>query len=461
MANSLAMENLYIVLICLLILALIFILTRRAVTDKNQNSAHEELKSDNGRLLVELAKLQERCRGLEQEKHTLSSRFLAEKEELARQLAFERDQNSMLTSDYIRAKSNLDAQKEKLEEQKSELEAIRRSFNKDFELIANKILEEKTSRFTETNKNSLDALLNPLKENIKSFQEKVEKVYDSESADRNILKGEINKLMELNKQISEEASNLTRALKTDSKKQGNWGEIVLDRILEASGLLLNESYTKQTSFTGQEGNRLQPDVLIHLPGSKHMVVDSKVSLVAYERLVNCQEDDERCKHMSAHINSIKEHIKSLSSKNYSSLYGIDSPEFVLLFVPIESSFAIAVQQDAELFDFAWSRRVVLVTPSTLLATLKTIASIWKQEKQTRNAIEIASKAGALYDKFVGFMDDLAKIGQQLDKAKESYSGALNKLSTGTGNIVSRIEGLRILGAKTSKQLDSRYISGED
>ncbi|RXF71989.1 DNA recombination protein RmuC [Arcticibacter tournemirensis] len=297
-------------------------------------------------------------------------------------------------------------------------------------------------------------LLHPLKENIKAFENKVDKVYQTEAAERNILKGEISKLMELNRQISDEANNLTKALKADSKKQGNWGEVVLDRILEASGLIQNESYIKQSSFTDENGNRLQPDVVVTLPDNKHLIIDSKVSLIAYNKLVNCETEIERIQYLNDHITSIRSHIKNLCSKNYCDLYSINSPDFVLLFVPIESSFAIAVQHDIELFEFAWNKRVVIVTPSTLLATLKTISSVWKQEQQTRNAIDIATRAGALYDKFAGFLDDLKKIGDNLDKAKDAYSDAFNKLSSGNGNLIGRVETLKKLGAKTSKQISN-------
>jgi DNA recombination protein RmuC len=231
-------------------------------------------------------------------------------------------------------------------------------------------------------------------------------------------------------------------------------------VLEASGLILGESYIKQSSFTDETGSRFQPDIVVTLPDKKHLIIDSKVSLIAYERFVNCESDDDRNRHLKDHLLSIRNHITGLSSKNYQDLYKINSPDFVLLFFPIESSFSIAVQTDQELFNYAWNKRVVIVTPSTLLATLKTIASIWKQEQQTRNAIDIATKAGALYDKFVAFVGDLNKVGDHLDKAKLSYSDAFNKLSSGNGNIIGRVETLKKLGAKTSKQLDERLIEEE-
>ena len=420
-----------------------------------------DLKIKADQLTTELARYEERYFSAKAEKENLTYILRQEQERLFEELQAERQKVTDLSQLYEGSKAYLRAQQDKIAEQKEEMSLLQTKFNKDFELIANKILEEKSIKFTEVNRFNIDALLSPLKENIKLFEQKVDRVYKSESDERNVLKGEISKLMELNKQISEEASNLTRALKADTKKQGNWGEVILDRILEASGLILGESYVKQTSFTDEDGNRLQPDVVVTLPDNKHMIIDSKVSLIAYDRLVNCETDADRLSFLNDHITSIKAHIKNLCSKNYCDLYGINSPDFVLLFVPIESSFAVAVKHDLELFEYAWSRRVVIVTPSTLLATLKTISSVWKQEQQTRNAIDIATKAGALYDKFVGFTNDLRKIGDKLDDAKTAYSDAFGKLSSGSGNLVGRVENLRKLGAKASKRLDPKFILEEE
>ena len=380
----------------------------------------------------------ERIQGLEHDKN-----------ELIDQLTIEKQKNS-------RAEEAINAQEQRFLEQKAFVEASQDRFKTEFENVANQVLKAKTAEFTEVNKANLDLLLNPLKENIKAFEAKVEKVYKSESDERNVLKGEITKMMELNKQISDDASNLTKALKGDNKKQGNWGEMVLDKLLEGSGLLEGTNYSKQTSFVAEDGNRLLPDVVIFLPEEKHIVIDAKVSLVAYEKLVNA-EDEDRESLIKQHIKSIKTHITGLSGKNYQDLYQINSPEFVLLFIPIESSFAIAVQHDQDLFDFAWNKRVVIVTPSTLLATLKTVASIWKQEQQSKNALDIASKAGQLYDKFVGFVGDLQKVGEALEKSQKAYGDAMGKLSTGNGNLVGKVENLRKLGAKATKEIDSRLL----
>jgi len=272
-----------------------------------------------------------------------------------------------------------------------------------------------------------------------------------------MLKGVISQLMIQSKQIAEDANNLTKALKGDNKKQGNWGEIILEKVLERSGLIKDREYRIQASMSHSEGSRLQPDVLVDLPDGKHIVIDSKVSLVAYERLVCAETDEERLLHLKQHIASIKGHIQNLSGKNYQDLYQINSPDFVLLFIPIESSFGIAVQEDAELFNYAWDRKVVIVSPSTLLATLRTVASIWKQERQNRNVLEIARLSGSMYDKFVGFIADMENIGRNIRQSQDSYEKAMNKLSNGAGNLSSTSEKIKKLGAKTNKQIDTKYL----
>ena len=334
---------------------------------------------------------------------------------------------------------------------------MQQKFTKEFENLANKILDEKSQKFTEQNKNQLDIILNPLKDKIRDFEQKVENVYKVESAERNSLKGEIKSLIELNKQISEEANNLVKALKGDPKKQGNWGELILEKILERSGLVKDEEYKMQVSTQNEQGSRIQPDAVIYLPDSKHIIVDSKVSLIAYEAMINAPDDESREQSLRDHILSVRNHIKGLSEKSYQSSADFTSPDFVLLFMPIESSFGIAVQADNELFNFAWDRKIVIVSPSTLLATLRTISSIWKQERQTRNAMEIARQGGALYDKFKNFVDDLIEVGKKMDGAKSSYSEAMNKLTTGNGNLIKKIEDIRKLGAKATKELPPSLI----
>lgn len=360
-------------------------------------------------------------------------------------------------SKLIKAEESLSLQRDKQAEQEKYIEELQQRFKLEFENIANKILDAKTEKFTLNNKTNMDAILNPLKENIKAFEQKVDKVYKAESDERNILKGVISQLMDQSKQIQEEAGNLTRALKGDSKKQGNWGEVILERVLERSGLIKDREYRIQTSLNSFEGSRMQPDVIIDLPDDKHIIVDSKVSLVAYERLVSAETDEERELQLKQHLISIKTHIQGLSGKNYHELHQINSPDFVLLFIPIESSFGIAVQQDAELFNYAWDRKVVIVSPSTLLATLRTIASIWKQERQNRNVLEIARLSGNMYDKFVGFLSDMESIGRNIKLSQDAYEKALNKLSTGAGNLSNTSEKIKKLGAKATKQIDTKFL----
>ncbi|MET3113092.1 DNA recombination protein RmuC [Pedobacter sp. CG_S7] len=360
-------------------------------------------------------------------------------------------------SKLIKAEENLRSMVEKQSEQAQYINELQLKSRLEFEQIANKILEEKTSKFTEQNKINLDFILKPLKENIKAFEEKVDKVYHTEAAERHTLKGVISQLMLQSKQIQEEAGNLSKALKGDSKKQGNWGEVILERVLERSGLVKDSEYRTQASFTGIDGLRLQPDVILDLPDNKHLVIDAKVSLVAYEKLVSAETELEREVQLKQHILSIKGHVQGLSGKNYHDLYQINSPDFVLLFIPIESSFALAVQKDAELFNYAWDRKVVIVSPSTLLATLRTIASLWKQERQNRNVLEIARLSGSMYDKFVGFLSDMDGIGRNIRQSQDAYDKALNKLSTGAGNLASTSEKIKKLGAKTNKQIDSKFL----
>lgn len=346
---------------------------------------------------------------------------------------------------------------QKLTEQKAELEQLNQRFTREFENLANRILDEKSQKFTEQNRSNLDIILNPFKEKLREFEQKVDQAYKAESTERITLKAEIKNLIDLNKQISEEANNLATALKGDNKQQGNWGEMVLEKILERSGLIEGTEYKTQVTDTNVQGDKIKPDVVIFLPDNKHIIVDSKVSLVAYNNCVNAATDEERARYLKLHIESLRSHVKLLSDKGYQTASGLESPDFVLLFVPIESSFSLAVQGDAELFNFAWDRKIVIVSPSTLLATLRTIASIWKQERQTRNALEIAEEGGRLYDKFVGFYEDLVKVGKKMDDAKEDYKEAMKKLYEGTGNLVRRAEKMKELGAKTSKQLPQALI----
>lgn len=369
----------------------------------------------------------------------------------------ERDKVLQLSTHVSRLETTNQSLNERIAESRQQLEELNQRFIREFELLSGRILEENSKKFSEQNKNSLDQILTPLRDRIREFEKKVDDSYKMEAMERNSLKGEIKNLIELNKQISDEANNLAKALKGDSKKQGNWGEVILERILERSGLHKGSEYDVQVSTVNEEGRRLQPDVIVFLPDNKHLIIDSKVSLVAYEAMVSSDSDEERERFLKEHITSVRNHIKQLSDKQYQQLPGMNSPDFVLLFMPIESSFGLAIQADNELFGYAWDRKIVIVSPSTLLATLRTISSIWKQEKQTRNALEIANAAGGLYDKFVGFLDDMNEIGKRLEMARDSHDKAIRKLSDGSGNIIKRISDLRKMGAKASKELPSAMV----
>ncbi|WP_282121652.1 DNA recombination protein RmuC [Algibacter mikhailovii] len=338
----------------------------------------------------------------------------------------------------------------------AEIEVRQEQLRKDFELLANKILEEKSNKFTEQNKENIKNILNPLQEKIKTFEEKVDLTQKESISMHSALKEQLLGLKDLNQQMTKEATNLTRALKGDSKMQGNWGELVLERVLEKSGLEKDREYFVQQNFTRPDGTRVLPDVVLHLPDGKKMIIDSKVSLTDYERLVNAPEED-RIKHLKAHINSIKKHVDQLSEKNYQDLYDIESPDFVLMFIPIEPAFAIVVSEDNAIYNKAFEKNIVIVTPSTLLATLRTIDSMWNNEKQQRNAIEIARQAGALYDKFEGLVTDLTGVGKKIDAAKNDYSAAMNKLVDGRGNLITSIEKIKKLGAKAKKSLPEAII----
>lgn len=340
---------------------------------------------------------------------------------------------------------------EKLEVQKTDIELLQKRLTAEFENIAHKILKERTDDFTVANHKNINEILNPLKEKIQLFEQKIDDTYEKELRDKLSLREEVRKLTELNARVSEEANNLTKALKGDIKKQGNWGEIILERVLERSGLTKGREYEREEVIEGADSSVQRPDVIIHLPDNKHIVVDSKVSLVAYERFVSAENEERQLISLKEHVNSIRNHVKLLSDKNYQQAHNINTPDFVLMFIPIEASFSVAVQDDGELFAYAWERKIVIVSPTTLLATLRTISSIWKQENQTRNAQEIARLSGALYDKFIGFTEDMLRIKTNIDRASASYEDAIKKMKDGSGNIIRTAEKIKELGAKTGNK----------
>lgn len=357
-------------------------------------------------------------------------------------------------------KVNYQNLKTKLEEQKQEFENLQEKFKVEFENIANKILDEKSTKFVAQNQQNLDQLLSPFNEKLKSFEDKVQQTYEKGLSERSALKEQILHLSELNQQMRKDAQNLTKALKQDTKTQGNWGEFILEKILQESGLKEGEEYTKQFSTTNDEGKRIQPDIIIQLPDDKHIIIDAKVSLVAYEQFISEEDDTQRESHLKNHLISVKNHIKGLSEKNYQTGENIHSPDFVLLFMPIEPAFSLAIQADHSIYQYAWDRKIVIVSPTTLLATLKTIASIWKQERQNKNILEIARQAAALYDKFVGFVSDMEKINKGISQADAAYKAAMNKLSEGSGNLIRSTEKIRKLGLTTKKQLPESFLKDQ-
>ncbi|MFK8276063.1 DNA recombination protein RmuC [Capnocytophaga cynodegmi] len=383
-------------------------------------------------------------------------------EELQQLLAIEkqekedfRDQKDELNLLLTKNESEKEFLLTKLKEKSKETELLQEKFSKEFENLANKILEEKSSKFTEQNKENLKNILSPLQEKIKDFEQKVEHSQKENISIHSALKQQLIDLQNQNLRITKEAENLTKALKGDSKIQGNWGELVLEKVLEKSNLEKGREYTIQESFVREDGSRVIPDVIIHLPDGKKMIIDSKVSLTDYERFVNA-EDEEKPIFLKQHINSIKRHIDQLSGKKYEDLY-TNSPDFVLMFIPIEPAFAIALQNDDSLYTKAFAQNIVIVTPTTLLATLRTIDSMWTNQKQQENAYEISRQAGALYDKFEGFITDLIKIGKKMDEAKSEYGNAMNKLVEGKGNIVRSIEKLKIMGVKSKKSIPEAIL----
>ncbi|MBU1097616.1 MAG: DNA recombination protein RmuC [Bacteroidetes bacterium] len=392
------------------------------------------------------------------ERNFLLEKDLNEKKEL---LSAASEKYIKINSELASLQSDYKNLQQKMDDQKNEIENLESRFAKEFENLANRIFEDKSSKFTQQNKDNLSEILNPLSLRIKEFEQKVEDKHNKDTEARAGLVQQIKMLYDLNQQMTKEANNLTKALRGDQKTQGNWGEFILESVLEKSGLSKGREYTIQESFKSEDGNLQRPDVIVYLPENKNIIIDSKVSLTAYEQCVSADDEALRISHLNNHIKSVRSHIKLLSQKNYQNLYELNTPDFVLMFMPIEPAFALAVQHDAALFQEAFDKNIVIVSPSTLLATLRTIASIWRQESQNKNALEIARQSGALYDKFVGFVEDLVNIGKRLDSTQDTYKEAMKKLQDGSGNLIRRTERLKELGAKTSKILPTSLLDGSD
>ena len=347
--------------------------------------------------------------------------------------------------------TKLELEKTQFEEKLALLKESKAELSLQFKNLANEIFDDKSKRFEERNTVALSGLLNPLQEKIKTFEKRVEDSYNAEARERFSLSNDLKKLHELNDRLGVEAANLVNALKGDNKSQGNWGEMILTTLLERSGLTKGKEYEVQVSLNSQDGARLQPDVVVHMPEGRDIIIDSKVSLKAWEAFTSADDAAERESHIKAHVQSIRSHVRGLSAKSYQNLVGVNTLDYVFLFMPIEAAYSVAIQQDPDLNQDAFERNVIFVGPATLLTTLKTVQNLWRFEQQNQNAKQIAESAGKLYDKFVGFSEDIEELGKKMEAANTSYDKAYNKLKSGRGNLISRTEKLRLLGAKTAKQ----------
>jgi DNA recombination protein RmuC len=401
-----------------------------------------ELESQIKKLELETAQKNERIRNLEGDLFTTKNSLVnaqGKETELREKLA--REETERISSE------------KRIKEQREEFDGVKEQLKIDFKNLANNILEVNSTKFTEQNKTNIDNLLKPLGEKIKDFKEKVENTHETQTRDGVALREQIRQLTELNVRMSKEATDLTNALKGQSKTLGNWGELVLETLLENSGLRKGEEYIVRGSFKKADGGRSQPDIIINLPDQKHLVIDSKVSLAAYERYCSASDNDEtKAGHLKDHIEAVRKHVNELTAKSYQDLYQISTPDFVMMFVPVDPCLIVALQNDPKLFMEAFDKGIFLVCPATLLFALRTIAALWKREKQNRNAMEIARRGGLLYDKFVAFYEQLQMLGSCLRKTQECYDDSLNKLKTGRGNLIKQVEDIKKLGARTSKAL---------
>ena len=390
-------------------------------------------------LQIQLAETQQKF----EEQKSLTTKYQAQELSLHTQLATVKAMHD-----------NLLAQ---LEKEKAAVVQMEEKLTMQFKHLANDILEEKSKKFTAQNQQNLEAILKPLGERIQTFEKQVEQT-NKEGLERAVeLRTEIQRLYTVNIQITKEADNLARAIKGDTKMQGNWGEFILENILDKSGLLKDREYQTQASFISEDGKRYQPDVIINLPAQRHVIIDAKVSLVNYEQFFNIEKEEEKGLQLKKHLLSVRKHINLLSEKNYQTEYNLQGLDFVLMFIPIEPAFNLIMQYDSAMLSEAYEKNIILVSPTTLIATLRTITSIWRQEYQNRNALEIAQQGGALYDKFIGLIEDLKQVGKRLDATKESYEASMNKLCDGKGSLISRVEKIKLLGARTTKTMDQRLL----
>ena len=406
--------------------------------EANRTAELNAARADHHRITAELAAARTDLTQLASLNAQLSSDLAAARAEFAARLAAE--QQRLAERETLAARYLADAEK------------LKATLQAEFQAIASKLLEEKSAKFTDHNKTQVEALLHPLRQQLADFRTRVDTVYKTESDDRSALKAQIDQLRLLNTRITDEAHALTTALKGQSQARGAWGELILDRLLESAGLIKGQDYLTQESLTTDDGRRLRPDVILRLPDARHLVIDSKVSLVAYERAVNAADDSARLAATREHAAAVRTHVEQLSAKKYEDTGKLITPDYVLMFVPLEPAFILAAENDRTLYEWAFDRRVILCTAPTLLVTLKTIATLWKQDRQTKNVQAIATRGGLLYDKFAGLFADLEEIGKHLVRLRETYDGALGKLKIGPGNLLSQVEDLKSLGAKAKKSL---------
>lgn len=428
-------------------------LQEAALQQENNQFKHQQMELKNQLQTVQqqfqelqqhLGKTQQEAAGLREK-----ARYF---DELQQQSLRKDEQLTLFAKETTELKTRLEQERKHFAEQLSLLQNAKVELAKEFENVANKIFENKQQQFSLNSKTLLDNTLDPLKLQLSEFRKKVEDVYEKENAERNRLSGQVVELQKQAQKIGEDAVNLAQALKGNSKAQGNWGEVVLERLLEESGLQKGREYDTQVNFTETDGSRLMPDVIIHLPENKDIVIDAKCSLVDYERFCSAEDETERKQYLNAHVNSLRSHIKGLSIKDYEKLDGIKALDFVFIFIPIEAAFMFALQHEPGLYREAYDRHIVLVSPTTLLATLRTVENIWRYEKQNKNAERIAKEAGALHDQFVLLLDSLDAIGSSLNKTQEAYAKARDRLQFGRGNLVKRVDDIRRLGAKTKKSI---------
>ncbi|MFN8300248.1 MAG: DNA recombination protein RmuC [Chitinophagales bacterium] len=409
----------------------------------------------------ELGAAREKAQLLEQTITEVKNELRLASERAEALLREERSKSETLGHELATTRAEANNLHQRLLEQKAELEDLNQRFTKEFENLANRILDEKGKKFSEQNESQIKNILDPLRHRLNEFEQKIQQNHVEQEKERSALKEQLRTLTDMNKRMSDEAINLTRALKGEAKTQGNWGELILEKILEKSGLRKGTEYDVQPTFVNEDGSRLQPDVVIHLPEGKNLIVDSKVSLVAYERYNSAELKEEQDRYMREHILSLRNHVKGLSGKNYQNLYQIGSPDFVLLFVPIEPAFSLAVGNDDNLYHEAFEKNIIIVSTSTLLATLRTINNIWKQERQNRHVLEIARQSGELYDKFAAVVDDFIKLGVKMEEGKKTYEEAMGRLYKGKGNVIARFENLKTLGAKASKSINPKILERTD